>query len=430
MRLPFPASILISLSVLFLPATALVAQVQTIDKVYFPEIRSVQFYRGQNELNQPYMYLGDETPITLEFDELVSNPGQDSRFYAAVKNCDADWNFSDMNSIEYLSAFDNYLITDWIASVTNRIPYVHYRFPFSISTFGFKRSGNYLLFVYQDGNSDNPVLSKRFIVAERQVGISPKLLQSYAVSQRTRLQTLSFDVFPNPALNAFNPASDYEVFILQNNRWDNAKIRVKPLIAHQDRLEFAFDSGLEFEGGNEFRLLDIRSSRFRTQLVQTIEDRDSVWYYKLFHDKERRNYTYTTLFDFNGSFYIEVQEYQNADWQSDYAWVRFAIEQPEAFKDRQVYLSGAFTQWSTDPEFRLAYNSDKHVYETEVLLKQGIYNFKYVTLKNDESIVDETWFEGSHSETENAYTILVYYKSPMDRSHRLVGMSQVNYQDR
>jgi hypothetical protein len=55
------------------------------------------------------------------------------------------------------------------------------------------------------------------------------------------------------------------------------------------------------------------------------------------------------------------------------------------------------------------------------LLKQGYYYYSYVTKSTDKKSITETSdTEGNFSETENTYTILVYYRSLSDRSDQLV----------
>jgi hypothetical protein len=65
------------------------------------------------------------------------------------------------------------------------------------------------------------------------------------------------------------------------------------------------------------------------------------------------------------------------------------------------------------------------VYETNAFLKQGYYNYSYV-LKDRGNAGKITALEGNYWETENSYTILIYYKSFTDRSDQLIGVSQIN----
>ena len=59
-----------------------------------------------------------------------------------------------------------------------------------------------------------------------------------------------------------------------------------------------------------------------------------------------------------------------------------------------------------------------------MLLKQGWYNYEYVFLKGNSRNGVPTKFEGSHYETENDYTVLIYYRNPRERYDRVIGYRQ------
>ena len=68
------------------------------------------------------------------------------------------------------------------------------------------------------------------------------------------------------------------------------------------------------------------------------------------------------------------------------------------------------------------FNADKGIYETHLLLKQGFYDYTYMAVdKNDPQIRNE--LDGNYYETENLYTILVYFRSFTDRSDQLIGVA-------
>ena len=55
-------------------------------------------------------------------------------------------------------------------------------------------------------------------------------------------------------------------------------------------------------------------------------------------------------------------------------------------------------------------------------MKQGYYDYTYVAVdKNNFGMRNE--LDGNYFETENLYTILVYYKSFTDRSDQLIGVA-------
>jgi hypothetical protein len=61
-----------------------------------------------------------------------------------------------------------------------------------------------------------------------------------------------------------------------------------------------------------------------------------------------------------------------------------------------------------------------------MLLKQGWYNYEYVYIKDGIPDTDATLFEGSHYETENDYSVIIYYRNPYDRYDRVIGTRTAN----
>jgi hypothetical protein len=61
-----------------------------------------------------------------------------------------------------------------------------------------------------------------------------------------------------------------------------------------------------------------------------------------------------------------------------------------------------------------------------MLLKQGWYNYEYVFLKDGDNHGSAALFEGNHYETENDYTVLIYYRNPRERFDRVIGTSTAN----
>ena len=76
----------------------------------------------------------------------------------------------------------------------------------------------------------------------------------------------------------------------------------------------------------------------------------------------------------------------------------------------------------------MQFNTEKGVYETSLFLKQGYYDYCYVTV--DKTARKKTaafdYTEGNYWETENEYTILVYYRQLAGRADELVGYTRVN----
>ncbi|HAH58068.1 MAG TPA: DUF5103 domain-containing protein, partial [Bacteroidales bacterium] len=58
--------------------------------------------------------------------------------------------------------------------------------------------------------------------------------------------------------------------------------------------------------------------------------------------------------------------------------------------------------------------------------KQGYYNYLYAFLPNGSTKADLSRLEGTHYQTRNRYTILVYYREQGTRFDRLIGTEVIN----
>jgi Domain of unknown function (DUF5103) len=401
------------------------------DWVYEGNIKTVQLYRGNNPFTYPILYLGEETHLTLEFDALQTLGLEPEDYWIDAISCDYDWTPSGLLPLEYIEGFSSDRLYFNMRSQNTLIPYVHYRYEFPTQGSSFKKSGNYLLRVYRAGNEKDMILTKRLIVADHKVTVAPQVGLARMATDRRKIQRVDFSLqFPIKFPGIFDPRTDLHVYILQNFRWDNAVGGLQPMFNSPEQLDYTFDAANNFEGGNEYRMVDVRSTRFRTQNVQSIVNEDTLVRYTLVPDEPRLRNSYYSRQDMNGNFVVQVQEYPNASFESDYVFVRFGLKWGEPLKDNDVYLLGKFNDWRRDPENQLSYNALTSRYECELLLKQGVYDYAYVAQNTATGKLDETKFEGSHAETENYYTILVYYKPIGARGSELVGMSHVNFYDR
>ena len=91
-----------------------------------------------------------------------------------------------------------------------------------------------------------------------------------------------------------------------------------------------------------------------------------------------------------------------------------------------MFVSGLLADWTFGEENRMLYNPGSKQYECTMLLKQGWYNYEYVFINRDVKEGISSRFEGSHSETENDYHILVYYRNPRERYDRLLATGSIN----
>lgn len=393
------------------------------DRVYHPQVRSVQLYKGENELLYPVTGLNEAGTLTLEFDLLGEAP---EGFYITAIHCNADWQPSVLMPLEYYDGYPSERMLDYRPAQGTTVQYVHYRSKVPFGGGNFKASGNYLLKVYRDNNPDDLVLTRRLVVTERLVGFTADLGMSQSIGERFRLQQVRFSLMPAFTVN--DPNTELRVLVMQNFRWDNAKRFTSPTFNYPDRLEYVFNAENDFAGGNEYRLLDVRSFLGRGLGVQNLVRQAEGWHALGVLEQSRQGNAHLTEADFNGNFFIG-QGNLDKDMgaiNADYLRMRFRLFLPEPITNGDVYLFGGFTDWRTNPLYRLDYNHNTGHYEAEVLLKQGIYNYHYVVAQPGGQ-PDEQRLEGSHFETENFYAIVVYYRHLGDRYDRVVGVRFLNY---
>ena len=225
---------------------------------------------------------------------------------------------------------------------------------------------------------------------------------------------------PNLAVN--NPLEDIKVVVRQNKRWDNALYQLKPtgFKADLSRLEFRyFNMENDFPGGNEFRFFDLRSINTLGQNIGGIEREDSRIQAFVLKDVPNRSQNYGLIQDINGEYVISHLESDPASITSDYVFVNFFLES-EALAD-PVFIFGALSDWQFKDENLMTYNSELGGYQASLLLKQGWYNYVYLTPDHH----NPYQLEGSFFETENLYEILVYYRQVGTLYDQLVGYANI-----
>ena len=72
------------------------------------------------------------------------------------------------------------------------------------------------------------------------------------------------------------------------------------------------------------------------------------------------------------------------------------------------------------------YNKKNGLYEKALLIKQGFTNYQYVLTDKNGKIDYENAIDGNHFETENLYSVIIYYKGNNDRYHRVIGLTVTN----
>ena len=126
--------------------------------------------------------------------------------------------------------------------------------------------------------------------------------------------------------------------------------------------------------------------------------------------------------DADGAFFVRNSDNQQNNTISEYVWVNYELKCPQPLKGN-VFINGDFTLDRLDSSCLMDYDSEKQSYIASIFQKQGYYNYQFVC-DNTEPAANLP-SEGNFFQTENTYDALVYYKSPSDRTYRLVAHQKI-----
>lgn len=394
------------------------------DHAYKTNIKTVQLHNTTWEFAPPLIPLNGGEQIELAFDDL---DGDQKQYSLAFVHCNADWTPSNLMSMEYLDGFLDLNIINFNFSMNTLQKYTHYTITFPTQNLKFTKSGNYIVYVYLNGDKENLVLSRRFMIYEEAVNIGASLRQTIGGDNQYNKQQIEFSV-KYPGLKAINPAKDFKIVVTQNNRWDNALTELSPTFYGPNEITYSMNEAAIFNGGNEFRFFDIRSLRTYTERVKDMyKDENFKNHVVLTNEELRQTKQYIFQNDINGGFLIKNRDIKgNMDVEADYTYVDFFLPYPNPETQGNFYVMGKLTDWRMNKTNRMNYNYKRFGYECKLYVKQGYYNYILVLSKDGKSAGDETITEGNHWDTENDYSIFVYYRQVGEYYDRLVGVKKLN----
>ncbi|MBL0358988.1 MAG: DUF5103 domain-containing protein [Chitinophagaceae bacterium] len=409
-------------SVLFAGNT-LTAQVNP-DVVYNNKIHSVRFNMYGDQETMPIYKLNSGDRLELHFDDMDANV---KSYYYTYQLCDYNWQPVNISAFDYMKGFTQMRITNYRFSSIAYTRYTHYQAILPEANSMPSKSGNYLLKVYLDGDTSKTVFTKALLVLDPKSSVSAQIIQPFSPQFYKTHQRVKFNVNIQ-GLNSFDASRQVKVVVLQNYRWDNAQGGgIMPTFIRGTALEYNTENSFVFPGGKEWRWLDLRSLRLLSDRIERADDKKNSVDIYMKPDIDRNAQRYVYYKDLNGLYLANTYETINPYWQADYATVHFSFITPSqaAYPGKDLYLIGQLTDYQLNNASKMAFNETKGIYEGTQYLKQGYYDYSYLLVdKNDPT--QRTELEGNYWETENVYTILVYYKSFTDQSDQLIGIAKVS----
>ncbi len=392
------------------------------DHIYVPTIATVLLSPDLPSMLPPIIQLNAEEKLFLSFDDLS---GDNKTLFYTVVHCNARWEPSDCSVSDYIDGFYDQELSSYSYSRNTLQRYIHYDAQFPNESFKLLISGNYLLKVFQDGDQEKLVLTKRFMVYENKVELTGDVHAPTIVADRNYKQEVDFIVkYSTPDIT--NPFQEIYPVILQNGRWDNAITGLQPQFLMDKELRYDYEDVNVFKGGKEFRWFDTRTLRLNTERVEKISQDSGAYHVFLLPDERRTFKRYMNNADINGKFLVRTQDNHDSEIEAEYCYVHFFLPWPMPETGGNMYVMGAMTDWQCTSRNKMNYNKDRRGYECVLYLKQGYYNYQYGFLKDGEVSADEYVAEGMNQETENDYWILIYFRKTGARTDELVAVKRLN----
>lgn len=379
-------------------------------------IKTIVLRSTQTNNYAPIIKLGES--LILEFDDLSDSQAE---YSYKIEHYDYDWKVSKLIATEFINGYDNDWIREYENSFNTLQPYTHYKLSLPNEKSQIKLSGNYLISILSE--DDEIVFSRPFIVYKPMVDVGVSVHKSRDIATIDSKQNVEFSV-NHPDLLINNPSQEIKVVIYQNNDWNTAVKNIKPQFYRGNQLLYRYSDKVSFWAGNEYLFFDTKEIRSASNNIAKSR-LEGLFNTYLYTDEVRNNKPYTFYPDINGNFVVRTIDSDDISTEADYSFVHFTLEAYTDIGEEDVYIYGNFNDWQLTNENKMTYNERLKLYTCTMLMKQGFYNYKYVTADISGTINNRA-IEGSFYQTENDYTVLVYYKPIGSRYDQVIGYGRAN----
>ena len=392
---------------------------------YKEMVKTVLLYADGDQTQESVIPLDNlNYRLTLSFDLL----GQDAEVlnYTFI-HCTNDWYPTDMQRINFATGFDYGRIDNIQFSRNTLIDYAHYELTFPEDDMAPVVSGNYLLIVYADELAEENILfTRRFMVFDEKAAIEvaiPRYCDDLALSDTHHQLNVNVVM---PGIMTGNVQQFSNLTIRQNGRWDNASIGLKPSFVYPEAISYEHQPETVFEAANQYRRVNFSNFYFQSENIARIYQTDNYYVVDYAVCEPRARKPYITYEDIYGEKYVYVaNDGLETDTEADYAWVNLFLRWPAPLTHEDLYVMGAINDWNFDERNRMNYDYQLGGYLCQLLLKQGYYNFMFVTADRETGRVATDLTAGNHWDTNNLYRLYFYYYNANKGYDELIGYTTV-----
>jgi len=375
-------------------------------------IKTALISDGQFPKSSPIIKLGNT--LYFSFDDLQAD---EKEYTYKIIRFDENWHPTDLAVSEYINGFDSDIITDVNNATGTLQSYTHYQLKIPNESTKILLSGNYIIQVIDE--DDEITFSIPFIVYEKKINIGVQVKWANDVRKKDQWQIVDFSLYKQ-SFPIRNETQSLSTRIFQNNDISYYKEFHQPTFYKGEEWVYHYPNDAVFESINEFRQFETKDLRGINYGIQYNELKQLYEFYP-YKDTYREHYLFYN--DINGAYFIKSDQADDVSIEADYVHVHFIFSDILDTRKR-LFVVGQFNNFTPSDEYELKQNSNGE-YECTLTLKQGYYNYMYVT-KNEDNQIDIAEISGSYAQTENDYTVLVYYRAPGARYTEVIGIGKAN----
>ena len=388
---------------------------------YKEQVKTVLLYADGEQTREPLIPLDHAARrLTLVFDLLGDEaPVLNYTFI----HCTNDWYPTETQRINYATGFDYGRIDDIDYSMNTLVDYAHYRLTFPEEEMMPTVAGNYLLIVYGDDLAEEHIFfTRRFMVLNEKASIEasvPRYCDDLNLSDSHHQINVKVTV---PSIMTGNVQMFSNMTIRQNGRWDNAVVGLKPSFVYPDYISYEHLPQTVFEAGNQYRRVNFSNFYFQSENINRIYQTDDYYVVDFAICEPRARKPYITYEDLFGEKYVYIaNDGRDTDTEADYAWLNLFLRWPAPLTNEDFYVMGAINDWNFDERNLMKYDYQHGGYLCQLLLKQGYYNFMFVTADRDTGEISTELTAGNHWDTLNTYRLYFYYYNANKGCDELIG---------
>jgi len=379
-------------------------------------IRTIQLYREGDERQLPITRLRGGANLILEFD-LLKQEGRPLSVY--FFHADRTWS-RDLLPNESFETYNSDQLLDYHPSQGTEVEYNHYEYTFPNDDIQFRVSGNYVLRVTERGDRNEVLFERRFFVTEQRGALNTQLepIQTAGSHPSAIRPIAQFD----PPTEVRGSPNSFAACFVREGALGDVRCEDRPQLMGQPRLRFELERAQAFDGRTEGYVVDI--SQFRTgESIDRLDQSVSPPVIELDPDYAQfSEIPHRPLL--NGQIVVEgaVRNRTDPSMTAEYARVRFVFVPPsESPFSVPVRLAGSFTGMSSEHGYEMEWTSRQR-YETEVLLKQGQYQYFYALPAGSEASVQDD--RTTRRLGRGRFTTFLYYRDPSRNTDRLLQVGE------